>query len=377
MKLTSSSRGKDSKSSGNFELRRGVTRGGAFAAFLFGAALALAPLPAFAQHGGGGGGGGAHGGGGGGGFHGGGSGGGGVHASGGGSSSAHPASAATGASGGNAGTSTNHWWNPFHGNSATSSSNANGSAGSGQGSGDHATAEKFAAGNNTWQEPPAPSLRGASSARATNGATGIASSPRAAIASPPHVPVPRRPIGYGGYYPYYGGFGYGYGGLGFGGGLFYGAFGPCDPFWGCYGYGYGYGGSGIGYGYYGGSFSGGSDADLSYAGEDNSRPSQEPNPTLFAEAPDTSQQQEAAPGTATARPVTAVLYLKDGSSYAVSDYWLADGKVHYVTSYGGENAIDESELDLQKTVNENAAQGLTFTLRPASVVTRGAVVVPQ
>ena len=75
--------------------------------------------------------------------------------------------------------------------------------------------------------------------------------------------------------------------------------------------------------------------------------------------------------------MAAVLYLKDGSSYAVTDYWLADGKVHYITSYGGENAVDQNDLDLQRTVNENAAQGLTFTLRPGPVVTGGAVVVPQ
>jgi hypothetical protein len=38
--------------------------------------------------------------------------------------------------------------------------------------------------------------------------------------------------------------------------------------------------------------------------------------------------------------------------------------LHYVTSYGGENMIDESRLDLQRTVNENAARGVDFTLRP-------------
>ena len=54
---------------------------------------------------------------------------------------------------------------------------------------------------------------------------------------------------------------------------------------------------------------------------------------------------------------TFCLYLKDGTSFAVSDYWLADGKLHYVTSYGGDNAVDESQVDLQRTVNENAARG--------------------
>ena len=88
-------------------------------------------------------------------------------------------------------------------------------------------------------------------------------------------------------------------------------------------------------------------------------------PSLLA-APETSVDQETANAGPATKPVTAVLYLKDGSSYAVTDYWLADGRIHYVTSYGGENAIDQSALDLQKTVNENANQGLTFTLRPAS-----------
>jgi alkyl sulfatase BDS1-like metallo-beta-lactamase superfamily hydrolase len=39
--------------------------------------------------------------------------------------------------------------------------------------------------------------------------------------------------------------------------------------------------------------------------------------------------------------------------------------LHYVTSYGGENSIDANQLDLQRTVNENALRGVTFTLRPA------------
>jgi len=72
-----------------------------------------------------------------------------------------------------------------------------------------------------------------------------------------------------------------------------------------------------------------------------------------------------------------VLYFKDGSSYAVTNYWLADGKLHYIASYGGENAVDQKDLDLQKTVDENAAQGLTFTLHPGPVVSGGAMVVPQ
>jgi hypothetical protein len=367
MKVTSSIHKTDKE----FSDKHGSSPFKVLAALAFAAALALAPLPTFAQHGGGGG---AHGGGGGGGSHGGGMSGGGSHASGSGST-AHGSSAPAGHPAAGSGTSTaaigNHWWNPFHGSGTSSSAQPAGS--NAAANSDHVVADRFAGNNNTWQEPP---TRGSVAGGAANATKGITSTPRAAVASPPHIPVPRRPVGYLPYYPffpYYGGYGYGYGGFGFN------AFGPCDPFWGCYGYGYGYGGGGIGYGYYGGSFSSdsGFGADLSYSGGQDMTPSQEPNPSLYVQAPETLQEQQSATAGPAEKHVVAVLYLKNGSNYAVTDYWLADGKVHYVTSYGGENAIDESDLDLQKTVDENAAQGLMFTLRPGPVVSGGAIVVPQ
>lgn len=358
MKIISTIRGtdssiQDSRFNGNSEAPRGSSRSGIFAALFFAATLALAPAPAFAQHGGGGGGG-SHGGGGGmgGGSHGGGSGGG--HAT----SSAGSSAAHAPASSGNAGTGS-----ATHTGTATSGTTTSGNT---VPSGNPAPT-RFAAGNNTWQEPPARGVHGATTMpTGTNVRGAVAAAPRAAVA---HIPiVPRRPIGFSPFFPFYPGFYPGFGfGFGFGGG-FYGAFGPCDPFWGCYGYGFN---GGIGYGYYGGSFGSGYGADLNYSGAQDNGPSddmaQSPDgmPSLLA-APETSVEQEAAnPGPA-AKPVTAVLYLKDGSSYAVTDYWLADGKIHYVTSYGGQNVIDQNALDLQRTVNENATQGLTFTLRPAS-----------
>jgi hypothetical protein len=362
MKLISSIRGtdsriQDSRLNRNSEGSRGFSASGVFAAVFFAATLALAPVPAFAQHGGGGGGG-SHGGGGFGGSHGGGFSGG--HASSSGSSSAHAP-----ASSGNAGTGSA----AHTGTATTSGTTTTGSTTSGNTvpSG-NAAPERFAAANNIWQEPPARGVHGATVA-AGNSVRGsvVSATPRAAVA---HIPiVPRRPIGFSPFFPFYPGFYPGFGfGYGFGGG-FYGAFGPCDPFWGCYGYGFN---GGIGYGYYGGSFGSGYGSDLNYSGAQDDSPSEEAStsqsdtiPSLLA-APETSAEQEAANAGPAQKPVTAVLYLKDGSSYAVTDYWLADGKIHYVTSYGGENAIDQSALDLQRTVDENANQGLTFTLRPAS-----------
>ena len=359
MKLISSIRGtdsriQDSKLNGNSEASRGFSRSGIFAALFFAATLALTPVPAFAQHGGGGGG--SHGGGGGmgGGSHGGGFGGG--HATSSGSSSAHAA-----ASGGNAGSGS-------AGHTGTTTTSGTTTSGNTVPSG-NAAPTRFAAGNNTWQEPPARGVHGTSTMPAgtkVRGAVG-ATMPRAAVG---HIPiVPRRPIGFSPFFPFYPGFYPGFG-FGFGGG-FYGAFGPCDPFWGCYGYGFN---GGIGFGYYGGSFGSGYGSDLNYSGAEDNSPSEDMSmsqsdtiPSLLA-APETSQEQEGVNPGPNTKAVTAVLYLKDGSSYAVTDYWLADGKIHYVTSYGGENAIEQSALDLQRTVNENATQGMTFTLRPASNV---------
>jgi hypothetical protein len=335
--------------------------------FVFAIALAVAPAPAFAQHGGGGGGG-SHGGGGGA-SHGGGSG------SGGGGSHAAASSGAHSTRGSSSNSSGGHWWNPFHGAA---------SAAKGTNSTSTTTGASGSQGRNSWQEPPSSSANGSvhgsvrpnfyspanvnSPATATpsgrlpaannarSAMSSLASTRGATVGAPPHEILPHRPgFPFSPFNPFFfnnpfffgSGFGFGFGG-----------FGPCDPFWGCYGYGYGIGG---GYGYYGGGFSGGYSADMSYDSPDDWAPSQEPNPTLFAAPADNGSGQG---DNTTAQKPYAIIYMKDGSSYAVTDYWLANGKLHYVTSYGGENAIDQSQLDLQRTVDQNAANGTNFILRP-------------
>ncbi len=61
-----------------------------------------------------------------------------------------------------------------------------------------------------------------------------------------------------------------------------------------------------------------------------------------------------------------LLVLKDGTVYGVTDYWLEEGRLHYLTSYGGANDISIDQLDLQKTVDQNWARGVEFALRPAN-----------
>jgi hypothetical protein len=358
----------------------------AFLAVSFAATLALAPAPALAQHGGGGGGGGSHGGGGGGGSHS--SGGGGGHAA----SASHAGSHST-STGGNPANPNGggHWWNPFHGNNSNNSAPAKGGTTAGPNAAGSTT--HFAANNYIWQDPPAhtpqhstgPSNYYANSIRpgtptTSSPARGTAANNRfreSGLSSQNRFH--HNPIYY--YYPYYPYYGFGFGspffGFGFG----------CDPWFGCppgfgYGVGFGFGG---GYGYGGGAYGGtygygggsGYDGDLGYYNDNsdnslqfnNTMPatadqgqgmtSPQDNTSEWLDAPqNNSQVSNAAP-----QPYV-VIVLRDGSSYAVSDYWLEGGKLHYITSYGGENSVDVNQLDLQRTVNDNATRGIEFTLRP-------------
>jgi hypothetical protein len=68
-------------------------------------------------------------------------------------------------------------------------------------------------------------------------------------------------------------------------------------------------------------------------------------------------------GSANAPPVT-VLYLNNGYSVGVRAYWLENGWLHYLTTYGGENSVPAGEIDLQRTVDENAKNNVPFVLRP-------------
>ena len=69
-------------------------------------------------------------------------------------------------------------------------------------------------------------------------------------------------------------------------------------------------------------------------------------------------------GNVAATTPTVLIYLNDGTTYAANDYWLADGKLHYTVNYSGENSVDMSQVDLQRTVNENAKRGVRFSLKP-------------
>jgi hypothetical protein len=60
-----------------------------------------------------------------------------------------------------------------------------------------------------------------------------------------------------------------------------------------------------------------------------------------------------------------LLVLKNGTSHAVTDYWVADGYLEYISPDGTRSHIPLEALDLQGTVTRNAPRGLPFVLRSA------------
>jgi hypothetical protein len=69
-----------------------------------------------------------------------------------------------------------------------------------------------------------------------------------------------------------------------------------------------------------------------------------------------------------ARPDFPQLFLKDGTVYTVSDYWLVDDQLHFITMEPGrrasaEQVIGVDQLDVQTTIDENTSRGFRFVQR--------------
>jgi hypothetical protein len=134
---------------------------------------------------------------------------------------------------------------------------------------------------------------------------------------------------------------------------------PCGPFWGAgcnfwpyFGYGYG-SGWGYGYGGYGGWGYGGYDGGYSpFPGGQAAAPGYESPSYAYSQG---------------ARDL-AELFFKDGTVYDVTDYWLVDGQLHFMTvDEQGERQVEHvmpfDALDLQTTVDVNTQRGFKFQLR--------------
>jgi len=202
-------------------------------------------------------------------------------------------------------------------------------------------------GHQIWQDfsPPSTIARTPFSAHQTTSPEMRPHAPH--IVRPPafFAPYPLFPtFGFYGFSPYWG-FGWGCG--------------PLYLWWtlGCTGL--GYGGYGLGYGYgFGGYYPPAWDDSEPAASDEVSN---EPSPSTWQNPPPREDLQ----GDAARSIPNTLIYLRDGSSYEVTDYWLADNKLHYVTNYGGENSVALAQIDMQRTVDANAAHGVDFTLHSA------------
>ena len=207
------------------------------------------------------------------------------------------------------------------------------------------------------------------------------------------------PYNYGGWGPGWGwgwgwggwgwGFGWGWGWPGWGWGWGYPGYIGYNPYW--WGYpSYGYPGYGISYsdqdysssnqGYdnqnYSNNSNSNSNGDYSFSANNNlgvaapgtitsDNNSVAANENDNVEPPaDYSSNTNPITGNVAASTPTALIYLKDGTTYAASDYWLQGGQLHYTVNYGGESTLSMDEVDLQRTVDENARRGIHFSLKP-------------
>jgi hypothetical protein len=94
----------------------------------------------------------------------------------------------------------------------------------------------------------------------------------------------------------------------------------------------------------------------------NANPSSIYLPLFFSEEPGPGTAARQNPGPPAPAPAM-MLYLTDGSSIAASDWWVARGRLQYITTSGTTGSTDISQLDLEQTIKQNEKRGLDFHLR--------------
>jgi len=139
---------------------------------------------------------------------------------------------------------------------------------------------------------------------------------------------------------------------GIGGGFF--------PYWGLgYGYGWGYP---AGYGYYGNSVAGYYGASEPYVSTaDDLYPQNSGRMDIYGGYSANALTPPAEEDTTPAQPPTHII-LKDGSAFAVTTYWVADGELYYRPVTGGLNHVPLDQIDLNATVAANSKNNVPFTL---------------
>ena len=79
---------------------------------------------------------------------------------------------------------------------------------------------------------------------------------------------------------------------------------------------------------------------------------------------DTTQTQPSSTKPVDPESIPTVVYLKDGTTLQMTAYWSSGNTLHYVNGQGGVNTLDVNQIDLQRTVDENAKHGVRFPIKP-------------
>lgn len=115
-----------------------------------------------------------------------------------------------------------------------------------------------------------------------------------------------------------------------------------------------------------------------YTGDTNSNYSDDsvysnaPNNNNYNDDDEQAQQDASQPNSTNPvdpASVATVVYLKDGTRLQMTTYWSSGNTLHYVNGQGVVSTLDISQIDLQRTVNENAKHGVRFSIKPQTNTT--------
>ena len=231
-------------------------------------------------------------------------------------------------------------------------------------SGSHTTRSFSGQGNQIWENAPRTLSRDAGTSRTISSSRGNLNG-FGAFRNTPRLGAPfmsRREFGFREHERFRNcGFGWGFGlgwwpGWGFSWGLGWPWFGNwnwgpawIDPIWGWPGY------DNTGY-------SAGYSPNYSYDGNYSTRPENYQSSDVVTAPVDEGYPASSARDAEAEMPT--LLYMKDGSVSAANDFWVEDGKLHYVLSTGAEKMVDLDQVDVKRTIAENVSLGTQITFKP-------------
>ena len=89
-----------------------------------------------------------------------------------------------------------------------------------------------------------------------------------------------------------------------------------------------------------------------------------PGPSLSGPVDPNWDTSANAPSAGNAASAQVIIFMKDGTSFSPSDYWLTGSEFHYVLG-GTESVIDVDRVDMPRSNDENFRNGVKFWIKSA------------